>query len=656
MINLHQEFQKSDFTKEKKSHVGMDAFVHTMVGLFYKQLIMPRSFRKKAEEIYDLSLTLADLSDEELDQELENYRKRIRFNKAKKKDVYEALAYISEASYRVLGIRAYGVQLMGVLAQQKNFAIEMLPGEGKTVTAALSGILAAWSGNPCHIVTSNDYLAARDAKEMEILYSKCKLKVSSVVSSMSDEERKISYQSNVVYATSKELLADFLRDSMKDDVNSFDTYLINKLKLKNQMSQKVMSGLHTAIVDEADSVLADEAITPLIISVSVENDTLKDATIKTKEICAKLILDDDYSVDKSIRQILFTKEGEDYITSKSDLLPSIWREKSRREFLVKQALIAKHFYQNNVDYIINEEGEVVIVDEKTGRMMEGHSWGAGLQQAVEAKESLEISAPTQTHMKMSFQRFFRLYKQISGMSGTLQNLENELWYIYKLPTIKIPKRISNTYTVNDVQIYSTKEKKIEAIIKNIKTIHQTQRPILVGMKDIKESEELASLLQTQNVACTVLNALKHEEEEEIVYQAGRLGKITIATNMAGRGTDIKIDDEIDSMGGLHVIATQKFSSNRIDLQLYGRTARQGQNGTVQQIFSFEDELFEQVAKNKMMSFLIKHSKSKMSKKAFMILYKIIQLLVEKKATYLRKKILKKDFSTNEMLSFSSNDR
>lgn len=656
MIKLHEEFQKADLTKEQKSHTGMDAFVHTIVGLFYKQLIMPANFRKKAQEIYDLSLTLQSLSEEELDLRLQKYRKIIRFKKAKQSDIHEAIAHISEASYRVLGRRAYSVQIMGVLAQQKNFAIEMLPGEGKTVTAALYAIVAAWSANPCHIVTSNDYLATRDAKEMEVLYNRCKLRVGSVESSMDDENRRANYLCNVVYATSKELLADFLRDSMKDDVNNFDKYLINKLKQKKQMSQKVMSGLHTAIVDEADSVLADEAITPLIISVSVENDTLKDATLIAKEICSNIILDDDYTVNKSIKTILFTKEGEEYITSKSQLLPTIWREKSRREFLVKQALIAKHFYHNNIDYIINDEAKVVLVDEKTGRMMEGHSWGAGLQQAVEAKESLEISAPTQTHMKMSFQRFFRLYKQVSGMSGTLQNLENELWHIYKLPTMKIPKRISNTYTLYDVEIYSTKREKIEAIIENIKLINKTQRPILVGMKDIKESEELATLLLKQNIKCTVLNALKYKEEEEIINEAGRMSKITIATNMAGRGTDIKIDDEIDAMGGLHVIATQKFSSNRIDLQLYGRTARQGQNGSVQQIFSFEDELFEQVAKNKIMSFLTKYSKSKISKKAFMLLYKIIQLMVEKKATRMRKKILQKDFSTNEMLSFSSNDR
>lgn len=656
MIKLHQEFKKSNITKEKKSYTGLDAFVHTFVGVAYKQLLMPRRFRKISERIYEHSLSLESLSEQELDSKLNHYRKLIRFKKAKKADTHEALAYISEASYRVLGIRAYSVQLMGVLAQDKNFAIEMLPGEGKTVTAALSGVLAAWGGEACHIVTSNDYLASRDAKEMEILYNRCKLKVGYIISSMEENERRKNYLSHVVYATSKELLADFLRDSMKVNTDSFDSYLINRLHSKELSEQKVMSGLHTAIIDEADSVLADEAITPLIISVSEENEALKDATIVAKEICAKLIDEQDYTVNKSIKEILFTQEGEEIITKHLDRLPAIWREKRRREFLVRQALIARYFYHNDIDYIINDEGEVVIVDEKTGRMMEGHSWGAGLQQAVEAKENLEISAPTQTHMKMSFQRFFRLYKKLSGMSGTLQNLENEFWHIYRLPTIKIPKRVSNTYKVYDTQIYATRKEKMDAIIENIKNVHISQRPILVGMKDIKESEELAQLLQSQNIITTVLNALKYKEEEEIVKEAGRLGKITIATNMAGRGTDIKIDDEVDALGGLHVIATQKFTSHRIDLQLYGRTARQGQNGTVQQIFSFEDELFEKVSQNKIMNFLKNYVENRFAKQLFMTFYKLIQLSIEKKATHLRKKILQKDFSTNEMLSFSANEK
>ncbi|MFT5662283.1 MAG: preprotein translocase subunit SecA [Sulfurimonas sp.] len=656
MINLHQEFQKLDITKEEKSYTGMDSFVHSIVGLAYKQLKFTNNFKKAAESIYLLSLSLSILSDKQLDGKLEYYRKKIRFKKAKKQDLYDALAYVSETSFRVLGIRPYSVQLMGVLAQQENFAIEMLPGEGKTVTAALSGIMAAWSGEPCHIVTSNDYLASRDAKEMQTLYNRCRLKSGCITSTMQEDERRKNYLSNVVYATSKELLADFLRDSMKDNINNFDSYLINKFTLKNAVSQKVMSGLHTAIIDEADSVLADEAITPLIISVSSNNEVLKNATIVARQISEELAVDDDYLINKSMKQVLFTKEGGEVITSSKNLFPSVWQEKSRREFLVQQALNAKYFYFNNVDYIINNEGEIVLVDEKTGRMMEGHSWGSGLQQAVEAKEFLEISDPTQTHMKMSFQRYFRLYKKISGMSGTLQNLRNELWHIYKLPTIKIPKRIANTYTLYDAEIHSTKEEKTQAIINNIITIHKTERPILVGTKDIKESEELAILLMEKNIECTVLNALKYEEEEEIVYLAGIKGTVTIATNMAGRGTDIKIDDEIDKLGGLHVIASQKFSSNRVDLQLYGRTARQGQNGTVQQIFSFEDELFERFSNNSIMKILMKYSENKLSKKAFMALYKIIQLLMERKATHIRKKILQKDFSTNEMLSFSSNDK
>jgi len=651
MIDLHNEFQTFNIPKEKKSLKGLDALVNAFIGLIYKRLIIPSFLRIKARKVHIESLVLQGISDEELDKKLEYYRKCIRFGKASKKQRDNALSCIAEASFRTLGLRPFSVQLMGVMAQQKGIVIQMLPGEGKTITAAISGVMAAWSGKPCHIVTSNDYLAERDAIDMRLFYERCKLRSGYVVSMMEENERIANYKANVVYATSKELLADFLRDAMKSKILNFDAHLVKKLTFNSQ--EKVMSGLHTAIVDEADSVLADEAVTPLIISVSKKNEVLKQATYHAKDVIGFLEENEDFILKKELKQVDITYLGEEKILSKKEGFPPAWRQKTRSIFLIQQALIAKNFYHNRVDYIINEEGKIVLVDEKTGRMMEGHSWGEGLQQAVEAKEDIEVSDATETHMKMSFQRFFRLYSKLSGMSGTLQHLEDVFWQLYRLPTMKIPKRVSNTYKILPPKVYSTRDKKIEAIIENIKDINQIGRPVLVGTKDIKECEEMAELLNKKGYTCTVLNALKYEDEARIVYEAGQKNQITIATNMAGRGTDIKINDEVNELGGLHVIATQKFTSKRVDLQLYGRTARQGQNGTVQQIFSMEDELFEKFLRYGIFKMVAKRVENPLMKKVFMILFDLVQIFMERNATRYRKGILERDFSTNEMLSFGS---
>ena len=651
MINLAFEYERLNIPKEKKSFDGLDAIFDTLHGKFYKKVMISGKIKKEAKSIYAKSLEYHNISDDELYDILYGFRKQFRLNKAKE-FVSEALAVIVEVTYRVLGMRPYWVQLMGVLSQQKNFAIEMLPGEGKTITSALSAILAAWIGKPCHVVTSNDYLASRDALEMKPLYNKCSVSVGYIDAGMQNEQRKENYAYDVVYATSKELLADFLRDKIQDEQLDINHILIDILSNKNKkIDNKVMRGLYSCIVDEADSVLADEAITPLIISVSSKNEVLKEATIISKGISFDLIEKEDFTLHKKYKEVEFTNSGIRKIDKAQKLLPKTWRFKSRREFLIKQAISAKHFFHNHKEYIIDDE-KIIIVDEKTGRLMDGRSWSAGLHQAIEAKENLELSDPTQTNVKMSFQRFFRLYPNLSGMSGTLQKLEDELWSIYKLPTIKIPKRIANTYKLLTPIITTNKDKKNKVVINEIKKINALGRPILVGTKDIKESESLAKVLREENIDCTVLNALHHADEASIIYGAGNIGKITIATNMAGRGTDIKVDDAIEKIGGLHVIATQKFSSIRVDLQLFGRTSRQGQRGSVQPIYSLEDELLEPFESTYTLKVLKQYLHTNMGSLIARLFYKYIQNKKEKASTKMRKKNLYKDFMTNEKLSFS----
>ena len=652
-MNLSAEYKRFNVPEEKKSYGGLDALTHTLVGKVYKRLFSPARFRRQAEKIYELSLELADLEDSNLMEQVESGRHQFRMKRVKRKSQFNlALARISELSYRKLGMRPFSVQIMGVLAQYHGFVIEMLPGEGKTITAAVAGVLAAWEGNPVHIVTSNDYLASRDADSMRPLFEGCNVSVSCVVAEQDQAMRHANYLCDVVYATSKELLADFLRDRTEHEQISFDRYLIEKLSPQSTRKVQVMRGLYTAIIDEADSVLADEATTPLIISAPTKNEILKEATHAAFEIASKLEIDIDYTVNHKFHEIKFTSLGEEKLSPLSDMLPAIWKSRERRDFLMKQALAAREFYKRDSHYIVNEEGECVIVDEKTGRLMKNRSWGAGLHQAVEAKEGVELTDPTETHTRMSFQRFFRLYKKLSGMSGTLQRLENELWQIYKLPTIRVPKRINNTYKLLPYLLLETAAEKWEAVVTEIISIHETSRPILVGTRTIKESEDLADLLAKSGIECVLLNALYHEEEAKIISIAGERGRITIATNMAGRGTDIILAEDVSELGGLHVISTQRHESVRVDLQLFGRAARQGQAGTVREILSIEDVVLEHLCPKLIRNFLSGIVQSYFGRVLGSKAYHHFQLVADKQSSKIRGKILEKDFSLNQMLSFS----
>jgi preprotein translocase subunit SecA len=654
MIITNLEYKKYNIPKEKKSYKGLDSIVHLAVGKVYKQTILLKQLYKTAQTIHKDSQKYKDISDKELDTTILKFQKKIRLNKYTDDDIYSSIACICEVCSRELGMKPYYEQIMGVLGQYYNFAIQMLPGEGKTVTAAMSGIIFGWSGKPCHVVTSNDYLGRRDAQIMSKLYNRCNLSVGYITGDMQQDARVENYKKDIVYSTSKELLADFLRDQLVDkQLNSFDNALFALLsnnKQSNNQKKRVMQGLYTAIVDEADSVLVDEAVTPLVISVESDNKILKDAILVANSLKDMFKKGIDYKIEEHHKEIILTHNGEKLIDELDSKFDDIWQTFERKKFLIIQVLLAKELYHKGKQYIIDESDKIVLVDEKTGRLMPGKSWGAGLHQAVEAKESIELSNPTQTDTKMSFQRFFRLYKNLSGMSGTLQNIENELWSIYELPVIYIPKRVDNRYNLHPLQIYKNLEDKQQSIIKEIININKTKRPILVGTTSINESEQLSNVLQTLGLSTVVLNAKQHELEDEIIAKAGQEGSITIATNIAGRGTDIKISKDIEKLGGLYVIATQLSESKRVDLQLFGRTSRQGQAGDVKVFLSLEDELIEDTYSNWLLKAVSKHFKH--IKYGAILLYKYAQKQKEKKASKLRLKILQEDFEFEQKISFS----
>jgi preprotein translocase subunit SecA len=578
--------------KPKAPPKGLDAALNNLIGAYRRRPTMLAELKRQAEAIDRLAPDFLELSDFELQQKLLGYRLVYRRGgKVPPETLNLALAAIREAADRSLGLRPFVVQLMGALALHKGHLAEMATGEGKTLTAGVAAVLAGWTKHPCHIVTVNDYLVVRDAEWLRPLYKFCAVSAGFVTGKMTPEERRKGYAADITYTTSKELLADFLRDQLRlGNVKEGTRRLIRELVTRSDLQKGlVLRGLHTAIVDEADSVLIDEAVTPLIISSSRKNEALIEAAQTAARIAAGFQAGTDYAVNTRYREIELTPQGQTRLREQCAELPGFWRGRERPLELIKQALVAREFFIRDKQYII-EEGKVVIVDEFTGRPMAQRSWREGLHQAVEAKEGLPVSDPAETIARMSFQRFFRHFRCLSGMTGTAREAAGELWQTYGLVTVRIPTNRPCVREHWGDRLFSDEASKWAAIVSEIKRIHETGRPILIGTRSVMASEHLAQLLAEAGLDFRVLNALHIEEEAAIIAAAGERGRITIATNMAGRGTDIKLGKGVAALGGLHVIMTERHESRRVDRQLFGRTARQGDSGSAQAFVSVEDDL------------------------------------------------------------------
>jgi len=576
-----------------KLHQGLDSLVHSVAGYIKRNSRYGTDLLKEATLIYNQAVKFQILSDAVLRKRIQELLPRFRSKSRKDSTLFSmALALLTEAAYRKVGMRPFPVQVMGALALHRGLLAEMATGEGKTLTASLAAVIASWQGQPCHIITVNDYLAARDADWLYPLYSFCGISVGHVISTMPPMERGINYDSEVVYTTSKEILADFLRDRIKIGTWQHPSRRLirSMVYMKGRNGDNlVMRGLGTAIVDEADSVLIDEAVTPLIISKLMQNRPLKEAIEKAFDIARDLRPGVHYALDKKYQEIRFTDKGMAAMKVGSQYLPGIWQGEARREEIVNQTLKAREFYHRDKQYVV-QDNRAVIVDEFTGRLMPNRTWSQGLHQAVEVKEGLEVTDSTETLARLSFQRFFRLFPKLAGMTGTAQEATREFWQIYRLPVITIPTNKPCIRKLYRDRVFASEKEMWVAVAKEIVKVHQTDRPLLVGTRDVKASEQLAGRLAREGVDCQVINAIRHEEEARIVAGAGKKGRITIATNMAGRGTDIKLGRGVAALGGLHVIATERHKSIRIDRQLFGRCARQGDPGSAQAFISMEDEL------------------------------------------------------------------
>ena len=538
-----------------------------------------RRLGKLADKVIALESQMAALEDADFPVKTEEYKARYAQGESLDSLLPEAFALVREGAKRVLGLFPYKVQIMGGITLHDGNIAEMRTGEGKTLTATMPVYLNALSGDGVHVVTVNEYLATRDAREMGELYNFLGLTVGLNLTGMSSEEKRAAYAADITYSTNSELGFDYLRDNM--------------VVYKSQMVQRP---LNYAVVDETDSILIDEARTPLIISGQAEKSTV---LYQRADMFVKgLKEEEDYTIDLTSKTISLTDEGINK-AEQTFRLPNLYDvDNSALVHHIDQALRANYIMLRDIDYVV-DEGKVKIVDGFTGRIMEGRRYSDGLHQAIEAKEGVEVENESKTMATITYQNYFRMYRKLSGMTGTAKTEEEEFREIYNMNVIAIPTNRPVQRIDGHDLIYPSLRSKFRAVVQDIKLRHEAGQPILVGTVAVETSELLSNLLRAEGIPHEVLNAKNHFKEAEIIMSAGQRGAVTIATNMAGRGTDIKLGKGVKELGGLCVIGTERHESRRIDNQLRGRSGRQGDPGATQFYLSLEDDLMKRFGGEKM---------------------------------------------------------
>ncbi len=538
-----------------------------------------RRLGKLADKVIALESQMAALEDADFPVKTEEYKARYAQGESLDSLLPEAFALVREGAKRVLGLFPYKVQIMGGITLHDGNIAEMRTGEGKTLTATMPVYLNALSGDGVHVVTVNEYLATRDAREMGELYNFLGLTVGLNLTGMSSEEKRAAYASDITYSTNSELGFDYLRDNM--------------VVYKSQMVQRP---LNYAVVDETDSILIDEARTPLIISGQAEKSTV---LYQRADMFVKgLKEEEDYTIDLTSKTISLTDEGINK-AEQTFRLPNLYDvDNSALVHHIDQALRANYIMLRDIDYVV-DEGKVKIVDGFTGRIMEGRRYSDGLHQAIEAKEGVEVENESKTMATITYQNYFRMYRKLSGMTGTAKTEEEEFREIYNMNVIAIPTNRPVQRIDGHDLIYPSLRSKFRAVVQDIKQRHEAGQPILVGTVAVETSELLSNMLRAEGIPHEVLNAKNHFKEAEIIMSAGQRGAVTIATNMAGRGTDIKLGKGVKELGGLCVIGTERHESRRIDNQLRGRSGRQGDPGATQFYLSLEDDLMKRFGGEKM---------------------------------------------------------
>lgn len=582
-----------------------------LMSLFSEEKREISSLGKEADKVLKLEPQMQALSDDELRACTEKYKERLKNGETVEDIIYEAFATAREAAYRVINEKPYRVQIMGALAMHKGDIAEMKTGEGKTLTATMAVYANALAGQGVHVITVNEYLAGRDAAWMGEIYRFLGLTVGVNKRELSPKQKKEAYDCDITYTTNSELGFDYLRDNMV-----------------TRVEDRVMRGLHMAIIDEVDSVLIDESRTPLIISGGKKNTAnlyiQADKFVKTliapeyetdSFTHEKKLVSGDYDIDEKTRQVMLSEDGVTKAEKYFKISNLYDVDHTQLVHHINQALRANYIMTKEVEYVVSDEQEIVIVDQFTGRLMPGRAYSDGLHQAIEAKEGVPIKEETSTLATITYQNFFRLYEKLAGMTGTAKTEEEEFLSTYNMRVVCIPTNRPIAREDLPDEIYAHKSDKFEALVREVKALHHKGQPVLVGTIAVETSELISQMLKKEGVPHNLLNAKNHAKEAEIVALAGRPKSVTIATNMAGRGTDIKLTAESRELGGLAVLGSERHESRRIDNQLRGRSGRQGDPGFSRFYVSLEDDLMVRFGGNKLQKLFEKVDDEKIESKA-----------------------------------------
>ncbi|GGO88390.1 hypothetical protein GCM10011348_43740 [Marinobacterium nitratireducens] len=612
-----------------------------------------RSFRLRARgflrRVNAAEPAMRQCDERELAAVVTEVRSRLRRDGLDPVAVCRAFALVRELSRRSLGLRHHDVQLLGGLAILRGHIAEMDTGEGKTVTAALAAATAAMSGEAVQVVTVNDYLAERDATGLAPLYAQLGLQVAVIKAGMSPDERRRAYQANIVYGSNKEIAFDYLRDRLA--LEGRPQELRRRVHQLSggacPESRLVMRGLHFAIVDEADSVLVDESRTPLIISRKSDVEDEKRWAETAIELAQALRPGEHFNRKATARRIELTSAGRAFVENLAQGYGGIWDSRIRRDESVRQALSALHLFRRGDQYLV-QDGKVQIVDEYTGRIQADRSWSEGLHQLVEVKEGVEVTARNLPVARMTYQRFFRRYMRLAGMTGTASEVRTELWRVYGLGVVRVPPHRPSRRKRYPVTVARTLDDKWDRVVARAQRERECGRPVLIGTRSVLASEIVSERLGALGLEHEVLNAQNDAEEARIIAQAGQTGRITVATNMAGRGVDIALDEAVVASGGLHVILTEWHDARRIDRQLEGRAARRGQPGSAEAILSLQDPLLD-LLHAKISRLLVGFP---LAGRTGLLLMRLSQRRVERRHALARRDLLRQDQRLVRLLAFA----
>jgi len=549
-----------------------------------------KRFRRLMGRISSLESTIQGCSDAELKEKTPYFRQRLRRGASLSAILPEAFAVVREVARRIIGLRPYDVQLAGGIAIHRGMIAEMQTGEGKTLVATMPAYLNALTGKGVHIITVNDYLARRDAEWMGPIYQFLGLRVACVSHGITDQERHDAYAASITYGTNKEFAFDYLRDRLRIEAATREAGKGLFERSLGSLGAGIQRPHYYAIVDEVDSILIDEARVPLIIADAPKRESPHAPAIRLADRVAEtLVRGVHFGVDARKKDVFLTDDGRSVLRERQARAEASIPINRPLELLVEQALRARLFFTRDREYLIGD-GKAIIVDEFTGRKLPDRSWNTGLHQAIQAKERLDITSENRTLAQVTFQRYFKLYDKLSGMTGTARSSRREFWKVYKLKVVTIPTDRPLRRKMLPDRIFRSRRVKNEAVADRVAQMTDLGRPVLIGTRSVKRSEEVGKILSRRGIAHVILNARQDAQEAAIIAQAGHPRTVTIATNMAGRGVDIILGDGVAQAGGLHVIGTERHDARRIDLQLGGRSGRQGDLGSFEFFLSFEDEI------------------------------------------------------------------